>query len=421
MTAMRRIAAASAIGTMLEYFDFAVYNSLAAVVFNRIFFPSFNPLSGTILAFATFAVGYVARPLGGVIFGRLGDRRGRRAVLMTTLLLMGSATVGIGLLPTYQDAGIVSPLLLVLLRFVQGTALGGEWAGAVLLSFEHGADDQRGRNGAWAQIGPSLGTLLATGFLAALTLAMPAAAFQAWGWRIPFLASALLIAFGLWLRTGVAETPRFEQLRARQAMARAPIRDVLRGHWRRLLIAGGVRIGPDVQYSLLVAFTLTYLTGVLHKSRALALLAVSIGCAVSAVAVPYFGALSDRHGRRPVYAAGLVLAVAWGCAYFALLDSLMPSMICFAVALGFLIHAVMYGPQAAFIAEQFPTPVRYAGSSLAYTFVGIVGGGLAPMLFTLMLRATGSTFALSAYLAAAMMLSAVALLAARETHRLPLD
>jgi MFS family permease len=205
------------------------------------------------------------------------------------------------------------------------------------------------------------------------------------------------------------------------AMARAPIRDVLRGHWRRLLIAGGVRIGPDVQYSLLVAFTLTYLTGVLHKSRALALLAVSIGCAVSAVAVPYFGALSDRHGRRPVYAAGLVLAVAWGCAYFALLDSLMPSMICFAVAQGFLIHAVMYGPQAAFIAEQFPTPVRYAGSSLAYTFVGIVGGGLAPMLFTLMLRATGSTFALSAYLAAAMMLSAVALLAARETHRLPLD
>src|SRR4051794_2779488 len=211
MTAISRIAMASMVGTTLEYFDFAVYNSLAAIIFNRLFFPSFDPLSGTVLAFATFAVGYLARPVGGVIFGRLGDRRGRRFVLITTLLLMGGATVLMGLLPTYQQAGIISPLLLVALRFVQGTALGGEWAGAVLLALEHGQAQSRGRNGAWAQIGPSLGTLLATGFIAAITLIMPAAKFQSWGWRIPFLASSVLIVFGLWLRTGVGETPVFEQ------------------------------------------------------------------------------------------------------------------------------------------------------------------------------------------------------------------
>src|SRR5580765_878435 len=249
MTGMLRIAAASMVGTMLEYFDFAVYNSLAALVFNRIFFPSFDPLAGTILAFATFAVGYLARPFGGILFGRLGDKRGRRYVLMTTLLLMGVTTVSMGLLPTYESAGIASPVLLVLLRFIQGMALGGEWAGAVLLSLEHGQADRRGRNGAWAQAGPSLGTLLATGLIALITVAMPPEAFQHWGWRIPFLASTVLIVFGLWLRKGVEETPLFEQLRLRNAMARAPVREVLGGYWRRLLIAGGVRIGSDVQYS----------------------------------------------------------------------------------------------------------------------------------------------------------------------------
>ncbi len=409
------------VGTALEYFDFAVYNSLAALVFNRIFFPSFDPLAGTILAFATFAVGYLARPFGGILFGRLGDRRGRRYVLVATLLLMGVTTVSMGLLPTYERAGLASPLLLVLLRFVQGMALGGEWAGAVLLALEHGAPDRRGRNGAWAQVGPALGTLLATGLIALITFAMPPEAFQDWGWRLPFLASTVLIAFGLWLRTGVEETPLFEQLRSRNIVARAPVREVVAGHWRALLIAGGARIGADVQYSLLVAFTLSYLATVLHQPRSLALIAVSIGSAFSAAAIPLFGGLSDAQGRRPVTAAGLALTLAWGFAYLPLLASRAPALICAAVALGFVLHAMMYGPQAAFIAEQFPTRVRYAGSSLAYTFVGIIGGGLAPMAFTALLRATGSTFAISIYLTVALALSALAVLAARETSRLPLD
>lgn len=409
------------IGTTLEYFDFAVYNSLAALVFNRIFFPAYDPLTGTILAFATFAVGYLARPVGGAIFGRLGDRRGRRFVLMTTLVLMGLATVLIGLLPGYEAAGIISPLLLVMLRFVQGAAVGGEWAGAVLLSFEHGADNERGRNGAWAQMGPALGTLLATAFIAVITVTLSATEFLSWGWRIPFLASAGLIAFGLWLRTGVDETPPFELLRARHALARAPLREVLAGHWRRLLIAGGARIGADVLYSLLVAFTLTYLTTVRHESRVLALTVVCIGCAVHALAVPRMGALSDRHGRRPVYAAGILGALVWGFACFPLLDSGSSVLIGLAVATGFLAHAAMYGPQAAFIAEQFPTRVRYAGSTLAYTLVGILGGGLAPLAFTVLLRDSGSTAAISAYLAFTLAVSGLALLAARETYRLPLD
>jgi len=408
------------VGTTLEYFDFAVYNSLAALIFNRIFFPTFDPLSGTILAFATFAVGYLARPLGGVIFGRLGDTLGRRFVLMATLMVMGLSTLLIGLLPPYAVAGIISPILLVMLRVVQGAALGGEWAGAVLLSLEHGAQHQRGRNASWAQMGPSLGTLLATGLIAVISLTVSADAFQSWGWRIPFAVSVVLVGFGLWIRTGVAETPLFVELRAKHAVVDAPIGEVLRNYWRRLLIAGGARIGPDVQYSLLIVFTLTYLTTVLHQSRTLALISVSIGGAVHALSVPFFGSLSDRYGRRPVYGCGVVLAAAWTCVYFRLLDSLHPASIVLVVASGFLIQAIMYGPQAAFITEQFPTRVRYAGSSLAYTLVGIVGGGLAPVMFTTILRAYG-TGAIAIYLSVALGVSGLALLVARETSRLPLD
>lgn len=418
---MRRIAAASMVGTTLEYYDFAVYNSLAALIFNRVFFPSFDPWSGTILAFATFAVGYLARPIGGMIFGRLGDRRGRRFVLMATLILMGLATTLMGVLPSYATSGIISPILLVALRFVQGAALGGEWAGAVLLSLEHGTQDRRGLNASWAQMGPSLGTLLATATIALLSLGLSADEFQSWGWRVPFAASMVLVGFGLWIRTGVDETPVFEELRARHSVAEQPIGEVLRHHWRRLVVAGGARIGSDVLYSLLIVFTLTYLTTVLQLSRTLALTAVSIGGAFNVLGVPFFGALSDRFGRRPVYGCGALLGVAWAFFFFRLLDSLNPNLIVFAVTSGFLIHAVMYGPQAAFITEQFPTRVRYAGSSMAYTLVGIVGGGLAPVMFATMFRAFGTTLAISLYLTAALCVTGGALLMARETSHLPLE
>nr|WP_231879295.1 MFS transporter [Collimonas arenae] len=416
-----RLAAASMIGTTLEWYDFTVYNTLAALIFNHLFFPSFDPLSGTILAFSTYAVGYISRPIGGALFGHLGDKLGRRFVLVVTLVLMGITTGLMGLLPTYASVGILSPILLVALRFVQGVALGGEWAGAVLISVEHGAQDKRGRNASWTQVGPSFGTLLATGFIAAITALVSPDDFLAWGWRIPFIASLLLVAFGLWIRRGVEETPLFKELDEKHATAKTPIGDVMRHHWRRLLIAGGARIGSDVLYALVVVFTLTYVTTVLDLSRTLALTAIMIGTACNALTVPVFGALSDRIGRRPVYAIGVVLGAIWAFAFFVLLDSAQPLLIVLAVIGGLVIHAIMYGPQAAFVTEQFPTRVRYAGSSLAYTLAGIVGGGFAPLIIASLFRSFHNTTAISLYVLAALAITGVALFAARETGKSPLE
>lgn len=416
-----RLATASIVGTTLEYYDFAVYNMLAALVFNKLFFPSFDPLSGTLLAFSTFAVGYLSRPVGGVIFGHLGDRYGRRFVLVATLLLMGVTTGLMGLLPTYTTAGIASPIMLVVLRFIQGAALGGEWAGAVLLSVEHGDPRRRGRNASWAQMGPSLGTLLATGSIALITLLLSPDDFVAWGWRVPFFASVVLVAFGLWIRVGVDETPLFKQIEQQHSKAQAPISEVVRAHWRSLLVGGGVRIGPDVLYSLSVAFSLSYLTTILGLSRTLALTALSLGGVVNAFTIPLFGGLSDRWGRRVVYGAGAVLGLIWMFAFFPLLETREPALIVIAIVVALTVHAMMYGPQAAFIAEQFPTRVRYAGASLAYTLAGIVGGGIAPMLSTALLQSFGTPLAVSSYAALALLITCIILLVVRERARDQLD
>jgi metabolite-proton symporter len=412
-----RLAIASIVGTTLEYYDFAVYNTLAALVFGKLFFPSFDPLSGTLLAFSTYAVGYLSRPVGGLIFGHLGDRLGRRFVLVATLMLMGVATALIGLLPTYATAGNWSPALLVMLRFVQGTALGGEWAGAVLLSVEHGEPHRRGRNGSWAQMGPSLGTLLATGLIALLSILITSADFLEWGWRLPFFASLALVAFGLWVRVGIDETPVFRELEKEMQKARAPLRELVGSHWPALLRAGGLRIGPDVLYSLIAAFSLSYLTTVLGLSRTLALVALSIGGACNAASIPLFGYLSDRLGRRAVYGAGVAIAIIWVQALFPLLDTKAPMLIVVAVTAGLIVHAMMYGPQAAFITEQFPARVRYAGSSMAYTLAGIVGGGIAPAVFTGLLRAYQHTAPIALYATGALLLTGIVVLMCRETHQ----
>lgn len=413
-----RLAAASSIGTALEWYDFTVYNIMAALVFNHVFFPSFDPLVGTILAFSTYAVGYVSRPLGGFVFGHLGDVAGRKTVLIVTLVIMGITTALMGLLPGYSVWGIWSPVLLVTLRFVQGIALGGEWAGAVLLSMEHGDAGKRGRNASFAQVGPSCGTLIGTGFITLVTVAMSADQFQAWGWRIPFLLSLLLVMFGLWLRRGVEETPTFVAMQTEKKTTHTPLKEVFINYRKQLLIAGGSRIGSDVLYALVVVFTLTYVTTVLHLPRPLALMATMLGAIGNAITVPMFGALSDKWGRRPVYIIGALLAIVWSFVFFALLDSTQPVLIILAVIGGLLIHAMMYGPQAAFVTEQFPSHVRYAGSSLAYTLAGIVGGGFAPLIITSLFKETGSTLWVSLYVSLALVITLFALCKAKETaHR----
>ncbi len=413
-----RLAAASSIGTALEWYDFTVYNIMAALVFNHIFFPSFDPLVGTILAFSTYAVGYISRPLGGFVFGHLGDVAGRKAVLIITLVIMGVTTALMGLLPGYAVWGIWSPVLLVALRFVQGIALGGEWAGAVLLSMEHGDANKRGRNASFAQVGPSCGTLIGTGFITLVTVMMSADQFQAWGWRIPFLLSLVLVIFGLWLRRGVEETPTFVAMQEQEKTTHTPLKEVFVNYPKQLFIAGGSRIGSDVLYALVVVFTLTYVTTVLQLPRPLALMATMLGAIVNAITVPMFGALSDRWGRRPVYITGALLAIVWSFLFFVLLDSAHPVLIVLAVIGGLLIHAMMYGPQAAFVTEQFPGHVRYAGSSLAYTLAGIVGGGFAPLIITTLFKEMGSTLWVSFYVSFALAITLFALWKARETaHR----
>lgn len=417
---MRRLAGASMVGTTLEWYDFTVYNTMAALIFNKLFFPSFSPLAGVILAFSTYAVGYVSRPLGGVFFGHLGDKLGRRAVLVVTLLVMGVTTFLMGLLPTFDAIGIASPLLLVLLRFVQGVALGGEWAGAVLLSVEHGRQDRRGLNASWAQVGPSAGTLLATGLITLVTLTLSDQDFLAWGWRIPFVVSALLVGFGLWVRMGVDETPLFKEIEASHKQAKAPVGEVLSRHLRSLLVAGGARVGSDVLYALVVVFTMTYVTQVLKLPRPMALTAVLVGAGFNAVCVPLFGLLSDRVGRRPVYAAGAVAGAIWAFVFFGLMDTANPGLIVLAVVAGLVFHAAMYGPQGAFVTEQFATRVRYSGSSLAYTFAGVVGGGFAPLIIVSLYQAYGATLAVSCYVTAALVVTGIALAVARETANKPL-
>src|SRR4051812_296156 len=411
----RKVIVASLLGTSLEWYDFFLYSTAAALVFNQLFFPDVSPVTGTLLAFTTAAVGFVARPLGGILFGHLGDRRGRKPVLVITLLTMGIATMLIGALPTYASIGIAAPVLLAVLRFVQGLGLGGEWGGAVLMTLEHGAPERRGFNSSWPQVGVPMGNLLAAGALGVLGAVLSEDAFLSWGWRLPFFLSGLLVLAGLWIRMAISESPLFTELERTGTKAKLPLLEVLRRHPRGLLIAMAARIGTDVAFYTFTVYSLVYVTGPVGRERSVGLTAVLVGSACQLALIPFFGALSDRFGRRPVYAVGAVAAAAWAFAFFPLLATGSTPVIVFAVVVALLTHAAMHGPQAAFIAELFSTELRYSGASMGYQLAGVLGGGIAPIVAIALVSATGTAFAVSAYVLAMVGLTLAALAVAPET------
>jgi metabolite-proton symporter len=415
-TDLRRVIIASFVGTTIEWYDFFLYGTAAALVFNRLFFPTMDPLAGTMASFATYAVGFFARPVGGVLFGHYGDKVGRKSMLVTTLMLMGVATVLIGLLPTYSQIGIAAPILLVLLRFLQGIGVGGEWGGAVLMAVEHSEGARRGFHASWVQAGVPVGLLLANSvFLFASS--MEEAAFLSWGWRVPFLVGVLLLAVGMFIRMRIVESPIFLQAKKADDGPRMPIVAVLRQHPGNVLRAVGARFAENAFFYIFTVLVLSFGSQQLGLTQQLLLNAVLAGSAVQLIAIPFFGSLSDRVGRRPVYLGGALFVGIFSFPFFWLLEQRQPVFVALAVIIGLIGHAAMYGPQAAFFSELFGTRVRYSGASLGYQLASPLAGGLAPLIATALLTWSGGRpWPVAIYLMAMSAITLVSVWLTEETH-----
>jgi metabolite-proton symporter len=412
---IRLVALASLIGTTIEWYDFFLYGTAAALVLNKLFFPTFDPLSGTLASLGTYSVGFVARPIGGIVIGHYGDRIGRKSMLVLTLVLMGIATFLIGLLPTYAVAGPLAPVLLVLLRSIQGFGVGGEWGGAVLMAVEHAPAGKRGFYGSWPQIGVPAGLLLANLVYRPFAV-MPQEAFLSWGWRVPFMLSIVLVAVGLLIRVRILETPAFTRMKETRKETRRPVLEVFTRYPREILLAMGARLAENGAFYLYTVFLLVYAAQHVHMNSSIVLGALILAAAFEIAAIPLYGALTDRIGRRPVYLWGGIMTAILAYPTFRMMDTASPWLVRLSLLLALcLSHAAMYAPQGAFFSELFGTHVRYSGASVGAQLSSVLAGGLSPLIATSFLQHGYGRGALSLYLIGMAVITIVSVLVATET------
>jgi MHS family shikimate/dehydroshikimate transporter-like MFS transporter len=412
-----RVVLASFVGTMIEWYDFFLYGTATALVFDRLFFPSDDKFVSQMAAFGSFALGFFMRPIGGVIFGHFGDRIGRKAMLVTTLLMMGMATFLIGVLPTYESIGVAAPCLLIFLRLVQGLGVGGEWGGAVLMAVEHGHAGKRGFYGSCVQMGVPAGLLLATGVFSIFS-SLPEEQFLSWGWRVPFLLGIVLLAVGMFIRFQVFESPLFAESQKKNDVSPLPILEVFSKYRRSVLLAMGARFAENVCFYIFTVFVITYATDpeILNLPKQTILNGIWIAAAVQLVVIPLSGSLSDRVGRRPVYLAGAVFMVVFAFPFFWLIETQQTLLIWLSIVLALVGHSLMYGPQAAFFSELFGTRVRYSGASIGYQLASPLAGGIAPLIAAALVKwSDGASWPVSVYMMMAAAVTLVSIILATET------
>jgi MFS family permease len=407
---LRRAVVASTVGTVIEAYDFLLYVLVAPLVFAKLYFPSVDPLTGTLQAFGIYAVGFIARPVGAAFFGHYGDRIGRKVTLIATLLLTGLSTFAVGFVPSYASIGIWGAVILTLVRFIQGIGIGGEWGGATLIAMEWAkTNSHRGFITSWPQWGAPAGLFIANVMVLVFS-AISGDQFLNWGWRVPFWISIVMVAIGMWIRLGILETPVFQRILDKQDMARAPVLEVFRKQPKEIVLTALCRMAEQGPFYIFVAFIFTYGTTILHSSRDTLLLAVLCATAVSTITLPVAGAISDRIGRKKMYLIGTVTMGIWGFVYFTLLNTMVPGWIFLAIVVSLIPHDMMYGPQGAMIAECFSPRLRYSGASLGYHLASIIAGGPAPLIATALLASTGSGYPVAIYIAVCAVVSIVSTL-----------
>jgi MFS transporter, MHS family, shikimate and dehydroshikimate transport protein len=416
-----KIGLASLAGTSIEWYDFFLYGTAAALVFPQLFFPEASPIIGTLLAFSTFGVGFIGRPLGGVLFGHLGDKIGRKKTLVIVLIAMGVASTLIGLMPTYATIGILAAILLTVLRFVQGLAIGGQWGGALLLVAESAPSNRRGFYSSFAQVGVAFGLILGNVVLLAIAAVISESAFTTWGWRVPFLLSVVLIGIAIYINLRLEETVAFEHVKETHTEARMPVLDVFRTYPKQVTLAAGAMIGITGTYYVMTTYVTSYGPGVLGMSRSAILTAVLLSAVFSIPALMFFAWLSDYWGRRGIYMLGAVLTGLWSFPAFWLIDTASVFLILIALAIYQIVFSMMYGPQGALFAEMFGTRVRYSGASIGYQIGGMLGGALAPIIATALFAATGSSISIAAYMAVVCAISLVSVFLITESYQTDLE